>query len=302
MQVNQQSACILLYKPMTNKEIILKSINYIEQNLKSEIDGMQVSQHVCYSLYHFIRLFQSVTGFSPKSYIQQRRLTEAVNELRTTQKKVSEIAYDFQFGSPEVFNRAFKKQFGINPKEIRNGYPIASLLLIQAITEESLERTDRARHAAPELVHLEERTLVGISFFLPDDVPVNDLSKEWGRLFREVESIPHKIDPWRFYQLQFWSDQQELGGMYFFTGVEVHKVENLNPLFVVKTIPPGNYLRFIHRGLSNKVGYTYHYIYNQFLPETSYLLSKPFNFEYYGELYKGACNEESESEIYIPVD
>ena len=302
MLVYLQSACILLYETMTNKEIILKSINYIEQNLKSEIDGMQVARHVCYSLYHFIRLFQSVTGFSPKSYIQQRRLTEAVNELRNTQKKVSEIAYDYQFGSPEAFTRAFKKQFGINPREIRNEYPISSLLLINCITEESIDRTDNVRDAAPELLSLEERTLVGLSFFLPDDTIITDLSKEWGRLFREVESIPHKIEPWRFYQLQYWSDQQELGGMYFFTGVEVEKIENLNPLFVIKTIPAGNYLRFIHRGLSNKVGYTYHYIYNQFLPETSYVLSKPFNFEYYGDCYKGACNEESESEIYIPIN
>ncbi len=286
---------------MTNREIILKSIQYIEKNLKNDINVMQVSQYMCYSLYHFIRLFQSVTGFSPKSYIQQRRLSDAVNELRDTSKKVSDIAYDYQFGSPESFTRAFKKQFAINPSEIRNGYPISSLFLTSCITDELLDRTKRARQTAPELIELEERTLVGISFFISDDTSVTDLSKEWGRLFREVDSINHKIVPWRFYQLQFWSDKQELGGMYFFAGTEVTKIENLNPLFVVKTIPAGNYLKFIHKGLSNKVGYTYKYIYNQFLPDTSYILNKPFNFEYYGDCYKGACNEDSESEIYIPI-
>jgi AraC family transcriptional regulator len=76
-----------------------------------------VSREVCYSLYHFIRLFQSITGFSPKNYIQQRRLTEAVYELRDSDKKILDIAYDFQFGSHEAFTRAFRKQFHINPTE-----------------------------------------------------------------------------------------------------------------------------------------------------------------------------------------
>lgn len=71
--------------------------------------------------------------------------------------------------------------------------------------------------------------------------------------------------------------------------------------FVVKTIPAGKYLRFIHKGLANKVAYTYTYIYNQFLPHTGYILNKPFNFEYYGEKYLGPYHENSESEIYIPI-
>lgn len=90
--------------------------------------------------------------------------------------------------------------------------------------------------------------------------------------------------------------------MFFFTGTEVTKVTNLNPLFVIKTIPKGSYLKFIHRGLSNKVGYTYRYIYTEFLPETNYKLTKPFNFEYCGEKHKGPYSEDSESEIYIPVE
>ncbi len=55
---------------MTNKEVILKSTRFIESNLKNDINVFEVSREVCYSLYHFIRLFQSITGFSPKNYIQ----------------------------------------------------------------------------------------------------------------------------------------------------------------------------------------------------------------------------------------
>jgi AraC family transcriptional regulator len=287
---------------MTNKEVILKAIRFIEDNLKEEIDVFKVSREVCYSLYHFIRLFQSITGFSPKNYIQQRRLTEAVHELRNTDKKIVEIAYDFQFGSHESFTRAFRKQFHINPSEIRNGYSLTSMSLVNPITEDYIFQSDKVRNQPPELVELPEKILVGISFFISDDTEITSLTKEWNRFINEVGTIKNKTVPECFYQVQYWSDNQELGGLYFFTGTEVTEVTNLNPLFVVKIIPKGKYLRFIHKGFSNKVGYTYNYIYTQFLPETDYKLTKPFNFEYYGEKYKGACNDQSESEIYIPIE
>jgi AraC family transcriptional regulator len=233
---------------MTNKEVILKSVQYIERNLKTDIDVFKVSQEACYSLYHFIRLFQSITGFSPKSYIQQRRLSEVVNELQNTDKKISDIAYEFQFGSPETFSRAFKKQFHVNPSEIRNGHSLSSLPLVNPITAEYIYLSDKIRHVPPELIELPEKTLVGISFFVSDDVEITDLSKEWMRLINEIHTIKNKTVPERYYQVQFWSDNQELGGLYFFTGTEVTEATDINPLFVVKTIPKGRYLRFIHKG------------------------------------------------------
>jgi AraC family transcriptional regulator len=287
---------------MTNKEIVLKAVNYIEENLNEDIDGLRVSQHVCYSLYHFMRLFQSITGFSPKSYIQQRRLTEAIHQLRNSNHRITDIAYDYQFGSPEAFSRAFRKQFGINPSEIRNGYPLSSLNMVTCLTMESIFRSGQVKDSPPELVEFDERILVGLSFFVSDQTKVDNLSTEWSRLMREVDTIAERVMPERYYQMQYWSDKQELGGLYFFTGVEVNRLSGLNPLFVVKTIPAGRYLRFIHRGVSNKVGYTYQYIYTRFLPETNFRLIRPFNFEYYGERYLGPTNEDSESEIYIPIE
>jgi len=260
---------------MSNKEVIFKAVAFIESNLKADIDVFKVSREACYSLYHFIRLFQSITGFSPKNYIQQRRLTEAIYELRNTNKKIIEIAYEFQFGSHEAFSRAFRKQFHLNPTEIRNGHSLSSLSMLNPITPTYIYQSDKTKNTPPELVNLEEKILIGISFFITDDAEINDLSKEWARFNNEVPTVKHKVLPEKYYQIQYWSQNQELGGMYFFTGIEVSKVEDINPLFVIKTIPKGRYLKFIHKGFSNKVGYTYSYIYTQFLPDTNYKLTKP---------------------------
>ncbi len=286
---------------MTNKEVILKSVQFIELNLKNDINVFEVSKEIYYSLYHFIRLFQSTTGFSPKNYMQQRRLSEAALELRNTNKKISDIAYDYQFGSPESFSRAFRKQFKINPTEVRKGFSLTKLPLLKSITSDYLYQSDKLRNEPPELIENTEKLLVGISFFYSNNKEINDLSKEWNLFMNEVGTIKNVTKPKKYYQLQYWSDNQDLDGMFFFIGIEVLKLEDINPLFVLKTIPAGNYLRFIHKGLANKVGYTYKYIYNQFLPNTNYILNKPFNFEYYGEKYSGPFNEKSESEIYIPI-
>lgn len=287
---------------MTNKEVIYKAVRFIEDNLKNEIDVFAVSQEVCYSLYHFIRLFQHITGFSPKSYVQKRRLTEAVNELRNTDKKIADIAYDFQFGSPETFSRAFKKQFNTSPIKVRNEATTKNLPIVFPITYDSIFQPEKIKHNPPEILELSEILLVGTSFFASENSYPKDLSKQWAQFMSEQHIIQEKITPERNYQVQYWSENQELDGLYFFIGTEVDKISQINPFFVVKTIPKGKYLRFIHKGFSNSVEHTYKYIYNQYLPDTEYKLNRPFNFELYGDKFKGAFNEQSESEIYIPIN
>lgn len=287
---------------MTNKDIILTSVRFIEENLKEEISVLDIANSVYYSLYHFIRLFQSVTAYSPKMYLQQRRLSEAFIELKNSDKKIIEIALDYQFNSHEAFTRAFKRQFGVNPKQIRDGCSCSNVPFVNAINDDYIYQSDKVRNELPEEIELPRIVLAGISFFLRDDCKIMDLSKEWGQFYREVHTINNRIQPERFYQVQYWSENQELGGLYFFIGAELRDLDEVQPQFVNKVIPQGRYLRFIHKGYANKVGYTYKYIYNQYLPETNYKLTKPFNFEFYREECLGPNNPQSESEIYIPIE
>lgn len=287
---------------MTNKERILKSIKFIESNLKSEISVLDIAWDSCYSLYHFIRLFQSITGISPNKYLLQRRLSVAAYELRDTTKKISDIGFDYQFGSHESFTRAFRKCFGINPSKIREGYPLTSISIFERISEDYIYQSDKARNQPPEIIELNKKIIVGTSFFIKDNAKISDLSSEWSLFMSEIGNIKNKVVPEKLYQIQYWYENQDLGGMYFFIGAEVENTADVNPQFVIKTIPKGSYLRFIHKGLANKVGYTYKYIYNQYLPETDYKLTKSFNFEFYGEKCLGPNNENSESEIYVPVE
>ncbi|MFD1909911.1 AraC family transcriptional regulator [Paenibacillus rhizoplanae] len=66
---------------MKNTQLILQAIQYIESNLKQPLSVLTLSRETGYSLFHFIRLFQGVTGLTPGDYIARRRISEAARDI-----------------------------------------------------------------------------------------------------------------------------------------------------------------------------------------------------------------------------
>ncbi len=52
-------------------------------------------------------------------YITTQRLNLAFQYLRDTEKTSAEIAYEIGYKTPQHFNNAFKRQFGITPNLVR---------------------------------------------------------------------------------------------------------------------------------------------------------------------------------------
>ena len=108
---------------------INNAIDYIENNLDSEISYDEAAQIACCSTYYFQRMFTYITGISLAEYIRRRRMTQAAFELQRTDKRVLEVALKYGYTSPTSFNRAFQNVHGISPiaaKDIGstlNAYP-----------------------------------------------------------------------------------------------------------------------------------------------------------------------------------
>jgi AraC-like DNA-binding protein len=68
------------------------------------------------------RKLRSLTAKSPNQFIQEIRLQNSLASIKLNTKTVSEIAYESGFASPTYFSRAFKKRFGISPKEFAVDY------------------------------------------------------------------------------------------------------------------------------------------------------------------------------------
>lgn len=286
---------------MNNRELILSSIQIIEDNLRSNISVLDISNTLGFSFYYYSRLFKVITGHSPKAYILGRKITESVSALVETDRRIIDIAFEFGFGSPEAYTRAFYKMMNRNPSDVRKEGTIDKQLLLKRITNNKLETFDHAVDKEPEIVSLSEIKLVGIPFFY-DLTMKNDLSDPWSLLTQNIHLIPNIQKPEKYYQLQFWFPNQDNDSIYFYLAVAVDQLEKIPIQLTAKIIPAQTYFKFRHKGLANQVGYTYQYIYEEWLPSTDYKLPGCFNFEYYGDEYLGPYNKNAISEIYIPIE
>lgn len=92
-----------------------EALNYIEENLESHIDLVEVAKKAYCSEYHFKRLFSLLSGITIAEYIRRRRLTLAALDLKEQRVKVIDIAMKYGYQSPDAFSRAFQNFHGVTP-------------------------------------------------------------------------------------------------------------------------------------------------------------------------------------------
>lgn len=68
----------------------------------------------------FYRKIKALTNYSPVELIRNLRLKHARRMLTSTDKSVSEIAYDCGFSTPAYFTRCFRDAYGQTPSDLRN--------------------------------------------------------------------------------------------------------------------------------------------------------------------------------------
>jgi AraC family transcriptional regulator len=92
-------------------------LDYISANIAGEITLETLAGIAGYSAFHFARKFTLAMGISPRRYISQRRLENAMAELAVGKTSLAEIALNAQFSSQASFTRAFRRATGMTPKD-----------------------------------------------------------------------------------------------------------------------------------------------------------------------------------------
>ena len=93
---------------MSQLTAIGKALDFIEDNLEENIGVADMADAAGYSLYHFCRVFNSIVHHTPYDYLMRRRLSESARALVETDRKIIDVAFEYQFNSPETYSRAFK--------------------------------------------------------------------------------------------------------------------------------------------------------------------------------------------------
>jgi AraC family transcriptional regulator len=84
------------------------------QNLSTLANSARLSP------YHFLRVFEEVTGTTPHQYLIRVRLRRAALRLRSEPTRISDIALECGFGDISNFNRTFRAEFGVSPRAYRS--------------------------------------------------------------------------------------------------------------------------------------------------------------------------------------
>lgn len=72
-----------------------------------------------YSEYYTSRRFRALAGMTLRDYLRLRRLAFALRDVRDTDRRLLDIAVQYDFSSNEAFARAFKKAYGVSPSAYR---------------------------------------------------------------------------------------------------------------------------------------------------------------------------------------
>lgn len=105
---------------MSWHERMNQAIAYIENNLCAEIDLEHAARLTYQTVTSFQRVFSIVAEISLSEYIRRRRMSHAAHDLQHGDEKIIDIAFKYNYDSPDAFARAFKEIYGVSPSAARN--------------------------------------------------------------------------------------------------------------------------------------------------------------------------------------
>jgi len=278
---------------------VQKAINYVETRLHKAIDLEDLADVANFSMFHFHRMFLTITGLTPKAYIRSRRFNEAAKELTFSQNSISEIARKYQFESQASFTRAFGKHFGISPGKLRRtkfAYPTFLPINVNQRLKKFGGFTMEAKIVSKEAIKV-----IGMS--VRTTQKENTIPQLWNRFNPLACSIKNQVVPGVALGICPHTDMKDFNEeteFEYIAGMEVTSLTDIPEGMLSYEVPAQRYAVFTHKGSLETLGDTYKAIYSDWFAKNDYEFKPGAEFELYDERFKFGA-EDSEMDIYVPI-
>ena len=115
------SRCYSATRNPTSKTLIRigETISHMRRHLDQPIALEDLVTISGMSRTNFIRMFEATIGTSPIKYFIGLRIEEARRLLRSTDKSITDIAFDVGFSDSNYFSRQFRSALGQSPRDYR---------------------------------------------------------------------------------------------------------------------------------------------------------------------------------------
>lgn len=97
-------------------------IDTVEEHLCEWPNVADYHAHLCVGEKPLAQAVRAVTGYTPKAYLDQRRILQAQRLLIYSHQTAKEIAYALGFDEPTNFHKFFRKHVGETPQDFRAKY------------------------------------------------------------------------------------------------------------------------------------------------------------------------------------
>lgn len=108
-------------------------VQFLEERWSSNVRVAEIAGHVGLGPSRLEHLFKQEARISIRDYIRERRLAAAAHLLASSVERVSVISFRVGFQHVANFNHAFKKRYGVSPRQYRAAR--ADLLVAAAAAE-----------------------------------------------------------------------------------------------------------------------------------------------------------------------
>jgi AraC family transcriptional regulator len=226
--------------------LITNVVDFVEVNIHQALPLDEIAREFGFSAFHFNRIFRTVSGRTLKQYILGRKLSLAMEKLEAGKETVIDVAFDFGFNSPEVFSRAFKKQFGISPDGFRKNHPALETVQKPVIVERDIVNFQGHVSLKGSEIFLNETKLAGtqveINVIRPGfEQTLQSANDEFYR--KAITSGEFAPEP--YYALVNCLGDEDDGNYRVFYGLESACTPDH---LMARTIPAGWYEKFIYTG------------------------------------------------------
>lgn len=262
---------------------VYKVIFYIEQNYNKDLTLEELSKVASFSKYHFHRIFKSIIGENLSDYIRRVRLSSTTLKFKTNQK-ITEIALDSGYETNSSFSKAFKKHFGITPKEF----------------SKNAKKKKGNTMLMPEILEIED---IEVLYARATGAYTESVPQAWSQLteFAYKNSVLEKVKT-RYGIGHDNPNVTEDEKIRFDACFELDdaSIKPANEI-LAKTISGGKYAKFLHKGSYENLGQTHELISNWIIENGAELRDAPM-FDKYLDLDPREIKPENlKTEIYVPL-
>jgi AraC family transcriptional regulator len=286
---------------MSHLNAICRSLDFVEAHLTQDIMVADMAAAASYSLYHFSRTFNRIVHHTPYDYLMRRRLSESATQLLESDKKIIDIALDFQFNNPETYSRAFKRMFGMQPSHWRVREGADERLLLPRLTPAYLRHINQGDYLRPLLEQTKVLRLVGVMTLVRGDTEV--IPELWKTLACELERVGAATSAGAAYGITWYPEGRATRGALYLAAVEAPSLDVAVSALIDKNMAPQKCVRFVHRGSRRELDHSRNYIYHTWLPRSGERPAYSMEIECHGVDWDGCISSETDAEweLYIPV-